>query len=271
MGPQKLSESLGCTREEAEEFINGFFEGFPNVKRWMDDLKGFAKKNGYFDGLWGRRRRLPDLQLPEYSFSSDVDGKFNPLLGTVAKKKTVEKETEAKWLNKLNSARGAKERNGVVAEAKKSGIIIKQNGGFIAEAERQCVNSAIQGAAGSMTKVAMNDIYRSKELNDLDFHLVNAIHDELIGECPAENAEKCAELLTFLMKNAAKDIPVKFKCDAEIEHSWGENAYAAGLQKEYKTILKAENDNEEVAVQKLILAHKECLEEDIRKFLTYEV
>ena len=264
MGPQKLSESLGCTREEAEEFINGFFEGFPNVKRWMDDLKGFAKKNGYFDGLWGRRRRLPDLQLPEYSFSSDVDGKFNPLLGTVAKKKTVEKETEAKWLNKLNSARGAKERNGVVAEAKKSGIIIT-------EAERQCVNSAIQGAAGSMTKVAMNDIYRSKELNDLDFHLVNAIHDELIGECPAENAEKCAELLTFLMKNAAKDIPVKFKCDAEIEHSWGENAYAAGLQKEYKTILKAENDNEEVAVQKLILAHKECLEEDIRKFLTYEV
>ena len=271
MGPQKLSESLGCSKEEAEGFINGFFEGFPKVKQWMDNLKDYARKNGFIEDPWGRKRRLPDIQLDEYSFSSEKDGKFNPLLGTVPVKEEVSREDVRKWTDRMHSARGSKERAAVVSDAKKTGIIIKQNGGFIGDAERQCVNSAIQGGAASMTKSAMNMIYRDEELNSLDFHLVNAVHDELIGECPVENAERCAELLTGLMKSAAKDIPVKFKCDAEIEHSWGENAYAAGLQKEYKTMLKEEGCTEEVAFQKLKLAHKESLEDDIKRFLDKEV
>ena len=237
----------------------------------MDNLKAFAKKNGFIEDQWGRKRRLPDIQLDDYSFSSEKDGKFNPLLGTVPVKEEVSQENIKKWTDKMNSARGNKERSIVVSDAKKLGIVFKQNGGFIGDAERQCINSVIQGSAASMTKSAMNMIYRNEELNNLDFHLVNAVHDELIGECPAENAERCAELLTGLMKSAAKDIPVKFKCDAEIEHSWGENAYAAGLQKEYKTLIKEEGCTDEVAFQKLKLAHKESLEEDIKRFLEKEV
>ena len=43
-----------------------------------------AKKTGYVEDLWGRRRRLPDILLPKYSIKmlkEDISSDFNPLLG----------------------------------------------------------------------------------------------------------------------------------------------------------------------------------------------
>ncbi len=56
-----LAERLDITRDEAKQLIDGFFETFPKVKEYMDNAKEEARKNGYVETLFGRRRYLPDI------------------------------------------------------------------------------------------------------------------------------------------------------------------------------------------------------------------
>ncbi|GAA0429444.1 DNA polymerase I [Lentibacillus halophilus] len=56
-----LSQSLGITRKEAKQFIDRYFESYPDVKRYMDDIVQQAKHQGYVTTLMKRRRYLPDI------------------------------------------------------------------------------------------------------------------------------------------------------------------------------------------------------------------
>ena len=59
----------------------------------------------------------------------------------------------------------------------KEGIVITSNGGFISRAERQSSNSRIQGSASTVTKLAMINVSKDKELNELGFRLLICVHD----------------------------------------------------------------------------------------------
>ena len=96
------------------------------------------------------------------------------------------------------------EINNIKSNAKREKVSIQDNSGYISRAERQCVNARIQGGAATMSKIAMRKVYDSKELRDLGFSLLLQVHDELIGECPAENAEKVADLLTGIMNDSRR-------------------------------------------------------------------
>ena len=62
---------------------------------------------------------------------------------------------------------------------------------------------------------------KDKLLNEWGFKLLLQVHDEVIGECPIENAKKCADRLSEIMINSAKEkISVPMKCDAEITKVW---------------------------------------------------
>lgn len=51
--------------------------------------------------------------------------------------------------------------------------------------------------------------------------LLLQVHDEVIAECPQEYAKECADELSRLMVDAAKEkISVPMKCDSEITYSW---------------------------------------------------
>ena len=56
-----LSERLGIPRAEAKELIEGYFETYPDVKKYMDAAIQKAKKMGYVETLLGRKRFLPDI------------------------------------------------------------------------------------------------------------------------------------------------------------------------------------------------------------------
>ena len=72
-----------------------------------------------------------------------------------------------------------------------------------------------------MTKLAMIRIGTNKRLKELDCHLAIQVHDEVIVDCPKENAEECAKIVTELMISSAKEkIKVPMKCDAEFMESW---------------------------------------------------
>lgn len=62
MSPFGLTRSTDLTLAEAEDFVERYFEQFPGIKRYIDDIQEKAKKLGYVETLLGRRRYFPSLQ-----------------------------------------------------------------------------------------------------------------------------------------------------------------------------------------------------------------
>ncbi len=56
-----LSERLAVPRAEAKELIDGYFETYPDVKKYMDNCIQRAKEMGYVETMLGRKRFLPDI------------------------------------------------------------------------------------------------------------------------------------------------------------------------------------------------------------------
>ena len=53
-----LSEMIGCTKNEAQMYINSFFEGYPKITEFMKQQEELVKKQGYVTDLYGRKRRF---------------------------------------------------------------------------------------------------------------------------------------------------------------------------------------------------------------------
>ncbi|NLA62855.1 MAG: DNA polymerase I [Bacteroidales bacterium] len=56
-----LSERLAIPRGEAKELIDGYFETYPDVAKYMETSKENARENGYVETLLGRKLFLPDI------------------------------------------------------------------------------------------------------------------------------------------------------------------------------------------------------------------
>lgn len=224
-GAQSIAEQLHCSTKEANEIINGFYRAFPTVKSWSDNTVEFARKNGYVETFYGRRRYIKNITLPDYEFSY-IDNKprnFNPLAFDVEDDYTdsVDEKDIIKYTRLLNDCVRYTEKEGIKQRAFAEGIKIHDNGGYLSEAIRQCVNSRIQGGAADQSKLAMINIGNCQELKDLGFKLLIGVHDELIGEAPIENAKRCGDLLSECMRNAASDIlKLPAKCDVSITKCW---------------------------------------------------
>jgi DNA polymerase-1 len=81
-----LSEGLSISRAEAKEYIERYFQTYPDVKRYLDEQVSFAHKNGYVTTLFGRRRPVPDINAQNFmrrSFSERV-AMNSPIQGTAA-------------------------------------------------------------------------------------------------------------------------------------------------------------------------------------------
>lgn len=66
MGAYGLSARTGISQGEAQDFIRKYFEQFSGVKAYIDQTLVFAKKEGYVETLFGRRRYIPELQADNY-------------------------------------------------------------------------------------------------------------------------------------------------------------------------------------------------------------
>lgn len=266
-GAASIAEQIGSDYNGAQKIVDDFYSGFPKVKSWMDRTEQDASINGYVEDFWGRRRRLPDIQLEEYVITSpNGSSDFNPLLYTSGNS-NKQNDTIEGFKKQLSSARSYKEVNTIKSSIRAAGFEVRDNGGFIAQAKRQCVNSRVQGGAASMSKIAMRKVFDNQELKNLGFKILIQVHDELIGECPKENSEKVAEILTEVMKHCAEPtITVPFKCDATIEKSWYYTDYSDQIKEEFQEILKNGFDRDS-ALQKLSLNHEELTENQLKEML----
>lgn len=220
-GTKSIAEQLGISIQKAQEITDKFFNSFPNVQKFIQYTEDFARTNGYVETAWGRKRRLPDMQLPEYEFKYDDNYAFDALDFDSDERLEVSEQDRYYYINKLQHCRYFRDRLAIKEEAKRNGIIIKDNTGFIAEAQRQCVNSVIQGSSADCTKLAMISIYNDQQLKDMGCKLVIQIHDEVIVEVPLENAKQCAKRIAELMIEAPKSkLNVPMKVDTEITRCW---------------------------------------------------
>ena len=62
LGPHRLSNETELSYEEAKQFIEDYFAGYPSVEKWIDGIKKDAYKNGYVETMFGRRRYIPELR-----------------------------------------------------------------------------------------------------------------------------------------------------------------------------------------------------------------
>jgi DNA polymerase-1 len=56
-----LAKDIGVSRQEAQEFIDAYFAGFPKVRGFLDGLLAEARETGVVKTMFGRRRLVPDL------------------------------------------------------------------------------------------------------------------------------------------------------------------------------------------------------------------
>ena len=232
-GVPSIAEQLGTTTKKAQAIKDSVFKGFPAIPQFEEDSLIMAEELGYVTTLWGRKRRLPDLQLPEYEFRwkdgappdddlLDFDDDF--MNDAEYNTSEVPDDVQDYYLRKLSKTKGFKqryERAKIFKEASEEGILIVDNTSKIADAGRQAVNSRIQGSAADMSKLAMILVGNDKRLKELGFRLLIPVHDELIAECPEENAKECKERFAMLMAKAAESkLTIPIKCDVEVTRNW---------------------------------------------------
>jgi len=87
--------------------------------------------------------------------------------------------------------------------------------------ERVALNMPIQGTAADIIKIAMVRVYDRLKAEGLQAKLLLQVHDELIVECPENEAETVSALLKEEMENAAH-LSVPLTAEVHSGHSWAE-------------------------------------------------
>ena len=98
-------------------------------------------------------------------------------------------------------------------ELKSANFALRQFG------ERVALNMPIQGTAADIIKLAMVRVDRRLKAEGLNARLILQVHDELIAECPAAEAERVMAVLTEEM-SAAASLSVPLVADAGVGESW---------------------------------------------------
>lgn len=203
-----IGEDLHVTTEKAQEIYDSVMKAFPTMANWIHESQEKAKRQGYIDGYYGRRRRLPELLLDDYEFNFR-DG--------------VDERTK-KYYTKLYNSRlhsvGFHERDFIIAEAKKVGIYITDNTNKKAKSMRQIVNSIVQGSSADICKLALILMFNDPILKKYDAKLEMSIHDEQLLSCPEEYAYEVVERANYLAKKAGEKLPIELLTDVAISRAW---------------------------------------------------
>ena len=81
-----LAKQLGISRGEAQEYVDLYFDRYPGVKQYMDDIRAKASEKGFVETVFGRRLYLPEInarnaQRRQYAERSAINA---PMQGTAA-------------------------------------------------------------------------------------------------------------------------------------------------------------------------------------------
>jgi DNA polymerase I len=144
MSAYGLAQRLGLERAAAQVYIDTYFQRYPGVKKYMEEIRAHAEKNGYVETIFGRRVYVPEIKSKNFS---------------------------------LRSA-----------------------------AERAAINAPMQGTASDIMKIAMINVDKWLRENHahIDAKMIMQVHDELVFEVKAADAQKVSAHVKEFMENAVK-------------------------------------------------------------------
>lgn len=81
-----LSQSLHISMAEARDMIDRYYEAYPGVRMFLDNVVARAKQTGYAETMYGRRRHIPELKAknPQLRGFGERTAMNHPMQGTAA-------------------------------------------------------------------------------------------------------------------------------------------------------------------------------------------
>ena len=81
-----LAKQLGIGRNEAQEYVERYFQRYPGVREYMDNTRALANEQGYVETIFGRRLYLPDIKArnPMLRKAAERTAINAPMQGTAA-------------------------------------------------------------------------------------------------------------------------------------------------------------------------------------------
>ena len=182
MSGYALAMTLNIPTKEADNLVQGYLDGFPELKKWREDSRAFVKKNGYIKNKVGRIRHLPKAE----EIYSNIGDK---LLDWKARRELerefgVEKITSfyKDYRNALNN----------------------------------CLNFQIQSYAASVVNRAAVQINRKFKQENIQGQVIAQIHDQLICQVKEEDVKRACEIVQDCMENTTKLDGVQLIAEPEV-------------------------------------------------------
>jgi len=204
--PKKAIEKVA--RESiAQDKIDAYFKTFPAVKEYMKQVPNdcrVLKKKDY----WSKSRYRPKRGAEHEEYDWDLGkwwGQKRPLTRTGHSRPFGFVKTFCGRYRRLED-------------------IDHNNYRFKSEAQRQAVNTTIQGSASDIIKGAMLRIETHPRLNQLEVEMINQVHDELVLECPEENIEEASAIIEECMihpfKQGMEALSIPLPVDLKVVDRW---------------------------------------------------
>ena len=184
MGAYALGMTLGIPTKEAKKLVDGYLNGFPELKNWMERSKKQAKEKGYVSTQVGRIRHLPKVKAIYDKIGDDLlDWNI---------KKEMERQYGVDQIKNLSRD-------------------------YINGLNNSC-NVQIQGLAASIVNRAALAINRKFIELGIRGWVCAQIHDQLVIEVEYARSEEAARIVQDLMENTTK-LSIDLKAPPALAHN----------------------------------------------------
>lgn len=186
MSGYALAMSLGVDRKEGERLVEGYLDGFPELRKWRENSRKFVKEHGYIKNKVGRIRHLPQAKEIYSSLGDRLieDWRF---------RKQLEQEYGVE--NTTNLYRDYK------------------------NALNNCLNFQIQSYSASIVNRAALQINRRFKVEGIIGQVICQIHDQLVCQVNEEFVPRAREIVQDCMENTTKLDGVQLIAEPEVANN----------------------------------------------------
>ena len=181
-----LGMTLGISQKEAEVLVEGYLNGFPQLKQWRINSRKQVKEHGFIKNKVGRIRHLPKVKAIYDKYGDQImDWKFRKDLADRYGKDAV-LQVYRDYRNGLNN----------------------------------CLNYQLQSLAAAVVNRAAVQINRKLKELGIDGRVQAQVHDQLIINVPEDQAAFVAPIIKEIMESTTKLEGVTLKAPPEISNNW---------------------------------------------------
>ena len=181
-----LGRTLEIPQKKAEELVQGYLNGFPQLKEWRERSREEVKAYGQISNFVGRVRHLPKVKKIYSKFGDRMmDWRFR-------------KELEAQYGKDQVMKAYRDYRNGL----------------------NNCLNFQLQSLAAAVVNRAALQINRKAKELGIDAKVQAQVHDQLIINCDEKDVEMFAPIVQEIMQETTQLPGVTLKAPPEISNNW---------------------------------------------------